>query len=148
MPQRGKRRSRADVALLERLLRLGRESADTPDERTEALVLREALLPARVDLLRDDRVLEEREDVIEEDVREIAARFLRVAKDRFLAREGSFSGRRAERDALQELVVAVLDPVRERRAEVDQRIADGRHLPIEDAHDPIELGAQHEDVVL
>ena len=45
-------------------------------------------------------------------------------------------GRGLAPELLEELVVTRLDPVGQRAAEIHQRVADGRHLPVEDAGHP------------
>src|SRR5260370_17347260 len=79
-----------DAALLQRPRRLLGEDANRVDERAEARVLGVPLDEAFVDLLEDDGDLEEREHVIEENRRGIAAAAPRIALDELRARHAAW----------------------------------------------------------
>src|SRR5207248_11161485 len=92
------------------------------------VVLRLPLVPAVEELLHDARHLEEAEDVVVGHARDVAAAPLGVARDRLGARH---EARYARRHGGEEgVLLARLEPRREQRAEVGERVADGTHVPV------------------
>src|SRR5262245_29071190 len=81
----------------------------------EARVAREALPEAEVDLLHHHRGLEQAEAVVEVEVVDRAPAALGVRGGHLPPRVAAGQPRRRERDRLQLVAVAVLDPVGERR---------------------------------
>ena len=80
---------------------------------------------------------------------EAAAGGLRVVLGELAARVAAGCRGRPEREGPHGRRVVGLDPVTERGAEVHQRVADGRHLPVEHAaHAREVVGVEHEVVVL
>ena len=64
-------------------------------------------------------------------------------------RRVSWNRRRAEFQLEHLRRIVRIDPVSERRPEIHQRIAEGRHLPVENRHDAAQVvGVEHQIVVL
>src|SRR5437763_865171 len=115
-------------------LDVGAGAADQPlGHRLAArhpVVLRLPLVPAVEELLHDPRHLEEAEDVVVGHAAHVAAAPLRVALDRLGPRH---EARRARRHRGEERVLLPqLEPRREQRAEVGERVAHGAHVPVVD----------------
>src|SRR5580700_11675565 len=97
-------------------------------EMAEALVRGLAPVEAHVDLLEHHRQLEEREHLVIVDERKIAPGFFGVAAEKLIASKPT----RLRRDRrFGSPWIAGLRPIAENESEIHQRIADGRHLPIE-----------------
>src|SRR5262245_51402026 len=103
-----------DLVALDRRARLLREEAHAEDHLLESRVLGQALLPAVVDLLRDDRGLEQAVRVIEDEARRRAARALEVARGDLGARHHAGARGRAEWELVVCGWVARLRPVGQR----------------------------------
>src|SRR4051812_36845694 len=104
-----------------------------------------ALEVAPVDRLAEDRRLPQGERLVPGEVRDVALRVLRVALSQLVAgREARLRRDRAE----QQRVVrhAGLRPARDEVAEVGERVADRRHLPVEDGLEPRRRVAADHDV--
>src|SRR5262245_35017249 len=106
------------------------EILDARAETGEARIGGLALHVAEIDLLNDDGDLEDGEDLVVADVGDVAARARRVALEQFVAREIAGTMRyRGQRIAL--LGWGRRRPIGEQDAEIDQRVAQRAHLPVE-----------------
>lgn len=102
-----------------------------------------------VDLLGDDRDLEQPIHVVEDRIRHLAAAGLLVALDDLAPVEVTGHGRGQQRQHLGFVRVRRVDPVAKGRAQFHQRVADGGHLPLEHREDAIQVRRiEHEVVVL
>src|SRR5438270_9968971 len=111
-----------------------REPRDALAERGEARVVG---LPAAVaveDLLKHDGQLEDGEHLVEVHPRQVEPRARRVARGDLFTREPARAvGDGGDRVALRG--GRDVNPVAEQYAEVNERVADGAHLPVEDGDD-------------
>src|SRR5688500_14189300 len=122
-----------------------RERRNPLAEWGEARVVGLAADVAGVDLLDDYRELEHREDFVQRDLLEIAAGARGVALEDLLAAVPA--GPRRHRADGRVVHRRDMHPVREQESDVDQRIADGAHLPVEDADHALRLFGVEHDVV-
>ena len=118
-------------------------------ERTEGRIGGLAVEVAMVDLLRDHRETEQAEHLVEAPLLlgDLDPRAPRVALHHLPSREhaGRVGGLATE--SLVHRAVVVLHPVGQRAGQVHERVADGRHLPVQNPHDAGDvLGVQHQIV--
>src|SRR5688572_8146333 len=101
-------------------------------EGGEALVCGLAVLVAGVDLLQYPGQFEVPEDDVPVHLGEVAPTLTFVAVDKLFAGHEAWRYRHGRHDGRKLVGVAGFDPVRERDGEVEERVPDGRHLPVED----------------
>src|SRR5215213_498735 len=101
-------------------------------EAGEALVCCLAVLVASVDLLQYPGQLEVPEDDVPVHLGEVAPTLTFVAVDKLFAGHEAWRYRHGRHDGRKLVGIAGFDPVRERDGEVEERVPDGRHLPVED----------------
>src|SRR5262249_42067217 len=97
-------------------------------------------------LLDDNGDLEQREGLVEMNVRQVAAATAAVALDDFVASEPA-GPTRDRRQRVTMLGWLASRPVREHNADVDERIAERAHLPVQYGEEPAEVGGIQHDVV-
>src|SRR3954469_5020939 len=90
---------------------------------------------AAVDCLAEDGRLPQRERLVPAQARDVAARPLRVSSDELVARREALGGGDG-REQQRVLVRARLRPAHGQVAEGGERVADRRHLPVEDRDEP------------
>src|SRR5215471_7946277 len=101
---------------------------------------------AAEDLLDDDGNLEEREGLVELNVRQVAAASCRVPIDDLVAREPA-GPIRDGRQRVAMLGRLASRPVREQDADVNERVTERAHLPVEYGDEPGEIAGIEHDVV-
>src|SRR5215208_2580659 len=101
-------------------------------EGCEALVCCLAVLVAGVDLLQYPGQLEVPEDDVPVHLGEGASTLTIVAVDKLFAGHEAWRYRHSRHDGRKLVGIAGFYPVRERDGEVEERVPDGRHLPVED----------------
>src|SRR5215211_5499966 len=101
-------------------------------EGGEALVSGLAVLVAGVDLLQYPGQLEVPEDDVPVHLGEVASTLTFVAVDKLFAGHEAWRYRHGRHDGRKLVGIAGFYPVRERDGEVEERVPDGRHLPVED----------------
>src|SRR5215208_5670145 len=101
-------------------------------EGCEALVCCLAVLVAGVDLLQYPGQLEVPEDDVPVHLGEVASTLTFVAVDKLFAGHEAWRYRHSRHDGRKLVGIAGFYPVRERDGEVEERVPDGRHLPVED----------------
>src|SRR5207244_7699709 len=120
-----------DSRSLRKVPRCARKPGDPLVELLESLVVRLPARVAEINLLKHHRYFEQREHLIERDARKITPGLLSIALDDLLPADPPRLGRdRAYRFAAR-LGIVLLSPVAQEDSNVDQRIADSAHLPIE-----------------
>src|SRR5215471_12250503 len=120
------------------------EVVDTFIKMPEAFVLGVPTVESHINLLQHDRKLEERENFVIVDQRKIAPGFFSVETEKLIAREPA--GLRRDR-RLGSTRIARLRPIAQDESQIHQRIADGRHLPIEYRLDPPRVARVEHDVI-
>src|SRR2546429_2424742 len=113
----------------------------------KAGISRQSNVEAVINLLHDDRDLEARKDYVEDHIRNIAARGLRVALHQLVPRHAAAIGGRPPAQFLQVLRVARLHPIGQSSSQVAERVAERAHLPIQDANDFGEVLRMENDIV-
>src|SRR5215218_6742060 len=101
-------------------------------EGGEALVSCLAVLVASVDLLQYPGQLEVPEDDVPVHLGEVAPTLFGVAVDELFTGHEAWRYRNGRHDAPKLVGIAKLDPIGERDGEVEERVPDSRHLPVED----------------
>src|SRR5918994_1434559 len=101
-------------------------------EGGEALVSCLAVLVASVDLLQYPGQLEVPEDDVPVHLGEVAPTLFGVAVDELFTGHEAWRYRNGRHDGRKLVGIAGFDPIGERDGEVEERIPDGRHLPVED----------------
>src|SRR5215203_3546986 len=101
-------------------------------EGGEALVCCLAVLVAGVDLLQYPGQLEVPEDDVPVHLGEVASALFGVAVDKLLSGHEAWRYGHGRHDGLDLIGIAGFDPVGERDGEVEERVSDSGHLPVED----------------
>src|SRR4029077_2049301 len=109
-------------------------------ECPKALIFGEAVVVAVINLLHDHRDFESSESDIENHAGDIAAGRAGVALNELSAREAAGTVRRTPANFLDFFRVLRPDPISERRAQIGEWVADGAHLPIENANNFRDVG--------
>src|SRR5262245_34453227 len=116
-------------------------------EVSKSLIMRLTSMVAVINLLENYRYLEERKDFVKTYLTHIATRLLRIPVD-YLGTLHTYGKciYRAYRIPPR-FVVILLGPVTEQNSEIDQRIADSRHLPVKDSHHARRIRLIQHDIV-
>jgi len=118
-----------------------------PPEALEGRIARLTVVVTVIDLLNDGGKTEQTVDLVEGPVVNLEPHPAAVVVDDLLARHHSGDVRRLAAEALQEPVVIGLDPIGQGVSEIHQRIAQGRHLPVQHADDFERVLGREDDVV-
>src|SRR5215207_10026204 len=127
------RRSRAlDVPCAGEVFGVQDQASYPVAEGGEALVCCLTVLVASVDLLQYPGQFEVPEDDVPVHLGEVAPTLFGVAVDKLFAGHEAWRYRHGRHDGRKLVGIAGFDPVRERDGEVEERVSDSRHLPVED----------------
>src|SRR5215472_410935 len=110
-------------------------------------ISRQPNVVAVVNLLYDDGDLEARKDYVEDHIRNIAARGLRVALYQLVPRQAAGIVSWPPAQFLQIVRVVRLHPISQSSSQVAERVAERAHLPIQDANDFAEVVGIENDIV-
>src|ERR687889_1087586 len=116
-------------------------------EGGEALVCGLAALVAGVDLLQYPGQLEVPEDDVPVHLGEVAPTLTFVAVDKLFAGHEAWRYRHGRHDGRKLVGIAGFDPVGERDGEVEERVPDGRHLPVEDRTHPPQVFRVQDQII-